>query len=159
MKNIIIYSTKYGCTEKAASMLKANMGGETTMVNIIKESVPSIEEYDTVILGGSIYMGKIQKKLTDYMAQNLPSLLKKKTGLFICAGSPEPDGRRKELESSFPQELLGNAAAKEVFGHEIRFEKLNFIEKNIMRMIKGNKEDSGDLSEEKIIIFAKTISC
>jgi Flavodoxin len=158
MKSIIIYSTKYGCTEKAAKLLKSKMAGETLTVNLMKEKVPPIGEYDTVILGGSIYIGRIQKELTNYINRNISELLNKKIGLFICAGSPDEGARAKELETSFPAELYGHAISKEVFGSEICFEKLGFFDKKILSMVQGSKESSYNLSEEKIESFARIMS-
>ena len=82
MKSIIIFSTKYGCAEKTAKMLQSKMKGDVRMVNIVKDKVPALDEFDAVILGGSIYMGRIQKELTAFISGNLPALLKKKVGLF-----------------------------------------------------------------------------
>lgn len=154
MKSIIIYATKYGCTEKVSNLLKSKMGGEVLLVNVIQEKVPDIGEYDTIILGGSIYIGKIHKKLTGYIKSNLELLLKKRIGLFIC-GSEEPEACEKELISAFPSELQNHAISKEVFGYEIYVEKLNFIEKKMMKAIKGVCESISELSEEKIESFAK----
>lgn len=158
MKNIIIYTTKYGCTEKASNILKSKMGGETLLVNAMKEKVPSLDEYDNVILGGSIYIGKIQKELTSYITGNLPSLLKKRIGLFICAGAPDENARIKELETVFPKELYTHAVCKELLGFEMCFEKLKFLDRTMSRMLKGNTENSYELSEEKIESFAKAMS-
>ena len=74
MKSIIIYSTKYGSTEKASELLKENMKGEVDLVNIMKETVPDIKGYDNVIFGGSVYIGKIQKKLTNYINENIDEI-------------------------------------------------------------------------------------
>lgn len=158
MKSMVIYATKYGCTEKAAKILQSKLEGETLLVNIMKEKVPPLDSHDTVILGGSIYMGKIQKELTNYITGNLPVLLKKRTGLFLCAGSPNVEERAKELAAVFPSELYAHSISKEVFGYEFNFEKLNFLDKIIMKAVKGDKGNPSDLSEEKISSFAKAIS-
>lgn len=62
MKTIIIYTTKYGCAEKAAYLLRSKLGEGTEAVNLMHAKEPLLDKYDTVILGGSIYFGKIQKK-------------------------------------------------------------------------------------------------
>ncbi len=158
MKSMVIYATKYGCTEKAAKILQSKLEGETLIVNIMKEKVPPLDSYDIVILGGSIYMGKIQKELTNYITGNLPVLLKKRTGLFLCAGSPKVEERAKELAAVFPSELYAHSIGKEVFGYEFNFEKLNFLDKIIMKAVKGDKSNPSDLSEEKIGSFAKAMA-
>lgn len=69
---------------------------------------------------------------------NFPYLLQKRLGLFICAGEPEPKSTQ-ELAEAFPAELFNQAAAKDVFGYEFCFEKLNFLDKFIMRRVKGRE--------------------
>lgn len=157
MKSIIIYATKYGSVEKTAKMLKTKMKGEVVLVNIMKEDVPSLNLYDNVILGASVYAGRIQKKLTKYITENLPLLLEKRIGLFLCAAQKEPDLRVKQLKDVFPTELYNHAVCKETLGYEIYFEKLNFFEKIIMRVIKGDKESCSEISEANIKNFAKVI--
>lgn len=158
MKSIIIYATKHGSVENAAKILKSKMNGDVLLVNVMKESLPSLEAYDTVILAGSIYMGQIQKQLTNYINTNLSALMQKRIGLFICAASPEQEARVKELETSFPIELYSRAICKDVFGYELNFAKLNFFEKLIMRMVTGSKESSSYLDQGKIAAFAKVIT-
>lgn len=154
MKSIIIYATKHGSVENAAHLLQSKMEGESCLINIMKEDVPILDEYDTIIFGGSIYVGKIQKQLSKYIAKNLPLLLKKRIGLFICAGEKE-EVRVKELETSFPNMLFTHAVCKEIFGYEIHYEKLNFIEKKMAGAILGHKQSYSNLSETKIENFAK----
>lgn len=157
MRTIIIYATKYGSVAHAVKLLKPQMDGEVVTVNIMEETVPDLVDFDTVILGGSIYMGKIQKKLANYVEKHLSQLLTKKVGLFICAAQ-ELEIREKELFEAFPFELYQHAVCKEVFGYEFHFEKMNFIEKKIVRVVMGTKENCSELSEELIGEFAKTIA-
>lgn len=156
MKTLIIYATKYGCTEKAANILREKMNGEILLINIAKDKVPNLDDYDNIILGGSIYVGKIQKTLTSYINSNLPYLLHKRVGLFICAAQPEPV-RTKELEEAFPVELYNHAVAKDAFGYEYRFDKLKFLDKLIVRKIAGVTDSVYELSEQKIENFAKAV--
>lgn len=156
MKSIIIFTTKYGSVEKAAKLLASKMDGEVHLVNIMKEKAPALDEYDRVILGGSIYAGKMQKKLSGFIAGNVPQLMKKRVGLFICAAQPEP-AKSQELQASFPPELFAHAAVKEAFGYEYDFKKLNLFEKLVIRVIAGVTSSKFELSDEKIDIFAKTI--
>lgn len=153
MKGIIIYSTKYGSVEKAAKILKSKLQDNIVLANVMKEKVPSLEEFDTVMLGGSIYVGKIQKKLTSYINQHISELLNKKVGLFICAGQEEV--LQKELETAFPKELYDYAAAKEVFGHEINLEKATFFDKLVIRNMIGIKQSYSKIDQDRIENFAK----
>ncbi len=62
MKNCILFTTKHGSTEKASLLLKEKLNAETDIINLKDVKKPDISDYDTVILGASIYMGKIQKQ-------------------------------------------------------------------------------------------------
>lgn len=156
MKNIIIFTTKHGSVEKAAKRLEAKLDGEVCLVNLMREKSPALDEFDRVILGGSIYAGRVQKKLSGFILGNVSQLVKKRVGLFICAAQPEP-ASLQELQAAFPSDLFEHAVVKEVFGYEYDFAKLNLLEKLATRAIAGVTSSKFELSDEKIDIFAKTI--
>ena len=155
MKTLIVYTTKRGTAEKAAMMLKNALGGNTTLVNLARDKAPELSGFDTVILGGSIYVGSIQKKLSEFAAANAQILQGKKLGLFICAGMEKEWA--VEMEKAFPQELRARAAAKDNFGYEFDFKKMNFLEKAAIGKIAGIKESVSKLSKEKIEAFARAL--
>ncbi|NLY38245.1 MAG: hypothetical protein GX044_02975 [Firmicutes bacterium] len=65
METLIAYSTRYGCVEKCAKMLAEKLDGKVTLVNLLKMRVDPAP-YERVIVGGSIYIGKIQKEVRDF---------------------------------------------------------------------------------------------
>lgn len=142
MKTLIIYSTKYGSTEKCAKMLSEKLTGRVELVNIKKDSIPDLNQYNKIIIGGSIYIGKIQKEITEFCEKNIHILKDKIIGLFICCGLPE----KVDLGIYFPKELIEIAVIKEVFGGELNKEKMNLIDKMITNIMEkatakeGNKE-------------------
>lgn len=150
MKTLIIYATKYGTTKKAAEKLKDIMPGEVLLINIMEQEVPSLDNYDNVILGGSIYVGKIQDKLTSYINSNLQSIIKKRVGLFICCAQKDSNTVMKEFQDSFPAEIYSNALAKEVFGYGFHFESMGLFEKIIVGLIMGIKASVSELNEASI---------
>lgn len=157
MKSIIVYATKYGCTKKAANILKSKLSGDVQMVNALKDTVPPLNQFDNIIFGGSIYMGKIQKELISCITTNLELLQSKKLGLFICAASPDLEARKRELESAFPAEVFNHATVKALFGYEFNFEKMNFMDKMITKAIKGDKNNASEIDENNISEFAKAM--
>lgn len=157
MKILIIYATKYGCAQKAVTLLKSRLSENVSSVNIMKDKVPELKDYDTVILGGSIYVGKIQKQMYNYMLKHAEELKTKRLGLFICAGEEDPAIIEKQIKASFPDELLSHAIIKESFGGILSIEKISFIEKHMIRIVKGIKEGYARLSEDSIDKFARNI--
>ncbi|ETT46463.1 hypothetical protein BSK66_19020 [Paenibacillus odorifer] len=153
MKTIIMFTSKYGCAEKSAYLLKSQLGEETEVVNLMHAKEPTLERYDTVILGGSIYYGKIQKQMTDFTAKYQHELGKKRVGLFICAGAKGEEASQ-ELKSAFPEVLYNQSVTKEVFGDEIYEEKLTLLDRFVLRMVKGKNKNVNGLSKETIERFA-----
>lgn len=158
MKNIIIYSTRYGSTAKVAELIQEKLDGDCTLVNIMTESVPPLDAFDTVILGGSIYINKVQKELTAFVGNNLNLLLSKKVGLFLCAGTPKQEDRDKELQGAFPPELFTHAVAINVLGYAFAFKKMHFFDRLIMKKIKGDAISTSEYFDDRILLFAKALT-
>jgi menaquinone-dependent protoporphyrinogen oxidase len=158
MKNIIIYSTKHGFVKKCTRNLKLKLNKETEVFDVASKPKIDLDQYNCIILGGSIYMGRIQKKLTKYIRNNLEKLLLKKVTLFICTGEENESKAREFLKNSFPEELYKNAISTEVFGGQFKLEKLTALERIIIEKIIGIKEDFTRLNEENINKMANIIN-
>ena len=158
MKNLIIYSTKHGFVKKCTRNLKLKLNKETEVVDIATKPKINLDQYDCIILGGSIYMGKIQKKLTKYIKNNLDKLLTKEIALFICTGEENEEKAREFLKNSFPEQLFKNAISTEVFGGQFKLEKLTTFERFVIVKIIGITEDFTRLNEKNIIKMADIIN-
>jgi menaquinone-dependent protoporphyrinogen oxidase len=156
-KVLIAYATKHGCAEECAKILAGKMNIETDLCDLKEKKGIDVEAYDKVIVGGSIYAGRIMKEVRDFCAKNENSLKNKKLGLFIC-GTAEGDTAKKQVETSFPQELLDSALVKESFGGKIQISKMNFIEKKIIKAVSKLESDMSNVSESVMDRFAQIIN-
>jgi len=157
MKNIIIYATKHGCTEKCAQKLRQKLHGETYAINIKNSGNIDLTDFDTVVLGGSIHAGRIQKSLVNFCNNNENILLNKNIGVFICC--MEHGGKaEKQFNEAFPENLRNHASAGGIFGGEFNFEKMNFIEKFIVRKVAKVENGVSEISEESISLFAEQLN-
>ncbi|MFH0910207.1 MAG: flavodoxin domain-containing protein [Planctomycetota bacterium] len=154
MKTLIAYGTKYGSVAKCARLLREELRGETDLADLMEGPPPDCAPYDGVILGGSIYAGRVQKEVRAYSRANEKALLGKRLGLFLCAGAEGERGRRY-LRSVFPPALYERAHCRDVFGHEVYYEKMNFFEKILMRILSGEKKSCSRLNLEAIRVFAE----
>ena len=141
MKTLIIYASTYGYTKDCVEELKKQLDGEVLLANVKSGTVPSLDTFDNIIIGGSIYMGQIQKKIKLYCSKNIEILLTKRLALFLCCGLPE--NFIQSLNEAFPAELLKKAVAKECFGGELRTEKMNFAHKMITGLMKKAADKDG----------------
>ena len=134
MKTIVIYGSNYGYAKDCAKELSKQLKGEVLLVNVSTDSIPSIEEFDNVVIGGSIYMGKVSKIIKEYITSNVELLKNKRVGLFLCCGLPEDF--EKNIKNAFPEELLKKVISVESFGGELRIEKMNLTHKILVGLMK-----------------------
>lgn len=153
MRTLIVYGTKYGTAEKCSNILKDKLKGEIITINVKKDNVPNLAQFDNIIIGGSIYAGQIQKEIKNFCLTNLNILKTKRIGLFIC-GLNDKDVD-VQLNNAFSKELVAIAIGKEYFGGEIMFSKMNFLEKFIMKRMTKADKDTSKLLEENMNNLAK----
>ncbi len=134
MKIAIIYCSNHGTTEKVAFLIaEKQKENEVDIINLLKTPNPAILEYDRVIIGGSIHFGAIQKQVKRFCDYNEAILTQKELGLFICCMLDEQ--RTVQFENAFSEKLKRHSRANRCFGGELLFEKMNFLEKLIMRKV------------------------
>lgn len=150
MSVLIVYSTKYGFTEKCIEVLTEKLKGEIKVVNIQHEIIKDISRYDKIIIGGPIYVGRFQKKLRRFCLDNLQILLDKKLGLFVTC-SVAGDIAIKQLNDAFPNELCSKTIVKGCFGGEINKEKAKFFHRLIVKMVSKTDNSSTTRNNGMII--------
>jgi len=155
MKTLIAYSTTLGCTEQCASKLKKDLGEDVDMVRISQRRKYNLEAYDTVIVGGSIHEGMIQRSVYKFCETSLEILLKKQVGLFVCCMDPDAD-EQKLIERAFPEQLVKHALASGFFGGELNIKKMNLLQKIMTRKAARLKKDP-EIDFDKILVFANEI--
>lgn len=156
MSTLIAYASKYGFTKDCAGLLASKLKEKADLCDLAA-SCPDLSRYDTVVVGGSVYAGKLRKAAARFCAQNAGQLKDKKLGLFVC-GMAEGEMALKEIESVFPAPLLAAAAAKSSFGGAFDFEKMNFFERFIMKRILGSGQSQKRLLEDNIERFAQKMN-
>ena len=134
MKTIIIFGSTYGYTKECMNKLVEQLKGEVVLVNVGTDTIPPIDKFDNVIMGGSIYMGQIQKKVKAFCASNVDLLKNKRLGLFLCCGLPE--NFEQNIKNAFPEELVKKAIAIESFGGELKIEKMKLVHRILTGVMK-----------------------
>jgi len=160
MKTMILYASKYGFTADCVAELKKNLNGETRLVNINSDKIPALDDYDTVLIGGSIYIGQIDKKIKKYCLSHLDELKNKTLGFFISCGSAETIDTY--FKDSFTDILLEKALTLDNFGGEMRPDKMKFFHKFVSNMVEksGQKDNTSPMKPlpESILRMANTIN-
>jgi menaquinone-dependent protoporphyrinogen oxidase len=134
MKTLIIYMSHHGTTRKVVDRLESDIGTEHTQsIDLGKNDAPDLSDAETIIIGGSIHMGQIQSKIKRFCELQKEVLLKKRLGLFLCFMNEELGV--EEFNNAYPAELRNHAIAHGLFGGELLMDKMNFIEKFIIRIV------------------------
>ncbi|MEW8957153.1 flavodoxin domain-containing protein, partial [Clostridium sp.] len=85
MKTLIVYASKHGCAEKCALRLSEKLKESTDIFNIKDKKNIDFDNYNKIIIGGSIYIGNIQKEVKRFCLDNIEILKNKKIGFYICS--------------------------------------------------------------------------
>ena len=158
MNTVIFFMSKHGTTEKVAEILRQYLNSSNVeIVNLKLTNKVSPKPYDTVIIGGSIHAGSIQKGITKFIKRNYNTLQQKKLGLFLCC-MEDDETCIKEFNKAYPQDLRNYAQATGVLGGEFLFDKMNFIERAITRKITGHNKNVSNINRDAIRQFAEKMT-
>ena len=92
-KALIVYGTRYGATANTSEVIADNLrqvGYEVKIVDAKKEKVQSINEYDLILVGSGIQMGKWTSEPEDFIKKHQKELATKKLALFVSCGGANP---------------------------------------------------------------------
>jgi len=155
----VFYASKYGTTKKAVKGLKRKLesnGYSVDVFNIMKEQ-PILEDrkrFELILIGGSIYMGKIQIEVTKFCQSNKEIILSNNLGLFLCCGSE--DDFENQLTNNFSNEIVNHASTKGYFGYGYNLEKMNFVYRKIIKKVANISASESAINNESIELFAKS---
>ena len=157
MKTLIIYTSKYDCTTDCALFLKSKLLSDVTLIDAKKyDEKVDLEQFDTVIIGSSVYMGRISKELHLFCEENLEVLYQKKLGFFLCCGLANEIN--EFFTANFPAKLLEQAQATAHFGSEARLKKMKFLDKCMLRAVTKNDFSPFQILHENIEKFAEAFN-
>ena len=157
MNTAIVYISRHGSAEKSANLLKEKVNGEVILVNLKYDKIPNLEPFETIIIGGSIHMGRIQEKVKKFCSRFERTLLQKHLGLYLCCMKKGEEAQQQFIDA-FPETLRQHAEVKGIFGGEFLFEKMNFLERMIIKKSTGVKESISSIDNRIIDRFAIDLS-
>ena len=137
MKILILYASKNGVTKQCAEILAdaLNKRHEVTVVSAKEDKLPCPDGFDVAVVGSSVRMGAINKKIKKYLKENTEALSKINTAVFLCCGSAE--SFEEYCSISIPKRLE-TSLGRHYFGGELKPEKLKGLDKLIVKMVRGS---------------------
>ena len=149
MKTLILFASRYGATEEIAYMLKSAVGGDVTVRNIRERGI-TLDGYDTVIIGSCVYMFKLDKHIKRFLRRNEKTLMGKRLGVYLCCYTTP--GTEGYLEHFFSPELLAHAAAKDILGGKMQYEKMSYAYKQLFGALMTSPQYRAQYAEPKLDI-------
>ncbi|PTN08678.1 flavodoxin domain-containing protein [Mangrovibacterium marinum] len=153
MKTAILYLSTHGCTINVAHRIAVKLGGEVDLINLKNKPRVRLDDYDRIILGGSIHAGKIQKELRSFCERNLDKLTQKELGLYICCMYKGVQAE-VQLRNAFPEALHRHAKAEAIMGGAFYFEKMNFVERFLVKKMTGTTKTTVRINQDAIRRFS-----
>ncbi|HRS54092.1 MAG TPA: flavodoxin domain-containing protein [Bacteroidales bacterium] len=156
MKISFVFSSRHGTTEKITNIIASHFNNENIdIIDLKKIKSINIKDADIIILGASIHAGRIQKEMKKFCLKNISTLQQKHIALFICRMFKENEVA--EFENAYPEVLRKNSIANGILGGELLFEKMNFIEKFLVKKIAKINNSVSDIDNKAIEDFINKI--
>ena len=157
MNTLVLFSSKYGTTEKCVRQLATEIKGVVDIVNIKTDSIKPLDSYDNILIGGSIYVGTLNKDIKKQIEENAELLKSKNIGLFLCCQDKQK-ALAEFMTLNFPAWIIEKSFVRAHLGHEIKLEAMNFFERNLLKHVMKVKESYSQIDNEAISSLAKEIN-
>ena len=131
MKMLIVYRSKYGAVASCARALAQRIKADTVVADLAQRPWPDPGGFDAVLIGGSIYTGRIQREVRGFCEGNRQALLSCPVGLFICC-MYQGDQAQAQLQGAYPQWLSSRAFVARSLGGELHRAKLSLIDRFLL---------------------------
>ena len=156
MKTLLVYATRYGATagtsEAIAKVLREE-GFDVKVVNAKEEKIKDITQYELIVVGGGMQMGKWTGETEDFLKKFQKELAQKKVAIFVssvmksvyeCEGKTEDlEKTRKEYLEDKPAKYGLEPIAVGLFGSVVDYNKMGLIERKTLGSVKTRLEAAG----------------
>lgn len=159
-KVLLVYATIEGQTEKISRSIAAHLeaqGCEVVVKNVaslVPEESPELENYDLLVFGASVHIGKIEKEMVAFINGHADQIKAQSRSLFIvlmAAATKEETSRNKALASIYDyldKTLQVQFKDTEMFAGALLYTKYNWLVKWVMKRIARKEGGSTDMSTD-----------
>lgn len=145
---LITYATRAGSTVEIAAAIGKSLSERGWFVDIMPASEnPSMDGYDSVILGSAIRMGSWLPEAVEFVKNNLEALNNMPVALFsvhmLNTGNDEISQLNRLAYLDKIRPLLNNPE-EAYFEGSMDFSRLSFLDRQIAKMVKSVEADNRD---------------
>ena len=154
MRIAIIYATKSGTTRECAEILAEQLHRHDVSVFDVSKA-PDLEQYDVIVLGFSIRMGRAIKSARRFMKENADILVRKRASYFLCCGFI--DCFDEYAKKAIPQKLLAAASDVSCFGGHLDPSRVKGLDKLVVKSVRAEILGGGDNGDQRDDMVLPTI--
>jgi menaquinone-dependent protoporphyrinogen oxidase len=149
MSNILVaYASRCGSTAEVAQAIGQELcsRGQAAEVRSV-EDVADLSAYDAVVVGSAIRMGRWLPAATAFVQQNQAALANKPVAFFtvhMLATDDSPGSRQQRAGYTAAEHALVHPALEAFFAGEIDPQKLNLVDRLMVKMVKSPVGDLRD---------------
>ncbi len=155
-KTLIVYSTRYGATagtaEEIAKILRQD-NFDVRVVDLKKEEIKDISEFDLIVIGGGLKMGRWTGESDAFLKSFQKDLIQKKVAIFVSSAVKslyERKGKTEDIQN-FKKQYLEDRALKYnlhpialgLFGGVMDKNKMGFIFRRTLTPLIKQFEEAG----------------
>ncbi len=155
MKTLIVFGTRYGATagtsEEIAKVLREE-GFDVKVANAKKEKIKDISEYELIIVGSGMQMGKWTGQADDFLKKFRKELDQKKLAVFASTMKTvsEREGKTEDVAKMRKAAVEDKVAQFNLhpislgfFGGVMDYNRMGFLFKKTMGFLKPQLEKDG----------------
>ncbi|SDJ22192.1 protoporphyrinogen oxidase [Ferrimonas sediminum] len=149
---LIAYSTDKGQTLKICKQIQAQLEKKGEIVTLHNLAEPDLDlmPFDKILIGASIKHGKHSHQVFQFIKKHQDVLEQKPAGFFSVSLVARKPGKDSPQTNPYMQAFLKRIAwvpdFMEVFGGMIDYQRYNFLDKHIIRLIMRITKGPTDLS-------------
>lgn len=156
MKVLIAYAGKYATVREVVQELQTKLSVPADLADLTVEPSPSVKQYDVVLVGGSIYAGRIRPAVTKFCDRHREVLTNREVGIFISCLYGEERGKQ-QLQENFPSWLLAHAFGRYNVGGAVELSRLGLVDRVIMKRLANVRSDLDNVDHGEIDRMATEI--
>jgi len=154
---LIVYGTSEGQTEKVAGRIADTLTGrghDATAVDVSDGLGEfTVGEFDAVLVGSSIHLGKHQSAIIEFVADNHDTLATVPTGFFqVSLSSAVEDEDRRAEAATYVEDLIAETDFHPdrigLFGGALRYSKYGFLKRLMLTRIAKDATGDTDTSQD-----------
>lgn len=156
MNTLIAYVSKYGTTEKNIQLLNEKLNNKAEVINLKKQLKINVDIYENVLIASPIYMGRPPREIKKFCNAYKNILVSKNIKIILCGMSQEEQAIKTFLYF-LPKDLVKDNSQIVFFGGAFNFERMNWLDKLIVKKIARVRESMSNILEDNITKLANEI--